>query len=153
MANTTAAIETNDPAGATTLLATTGNVTVAPTAEITTAVREITAAARTTLGSIVPTNPPATTILTTAGKALTTANPSTVNQNADEDSLPYLAVIIACSAAGAALVIAIIIAVCIIRKKRKQGGKYNPKDCENQAGVSNQWNHQNFDPPSPERLI
>ena len=41
-----------------------------------------------------------------------------------------------------------------IRKKRQQGGKYNPKDCENKAGVmQHQFDHPSMSPPSPERLI
>lgn len=56
---------------------------------------------------------------------------------------------------GVVVIVIIIVAICIIRKKRQQGGKYNPKDCENKAGVMNhQFDiHAIMDPPSPERLI
>jgi len=56
---------------------------------------------------------------------------------------------------GVILIVLVIVIICVIRKKRQQGGKYNPKDCENKAGVMNhQFDiHQIMDPPSPERLI
>jgi len=55
---------------------------------------------------------------------------------------------------GIVLLVIVIVTVCVIRKKRQQGGKYNPKDCENKAGVmQHQFDHPSMSPPSPERLI
>jgi hypothetical protein len=76
------------------------------------------------------------------------------NGNPDLDSNTFIIIGVA---VAVVVVLLVAVAIIVVRKKRQNGGKYNPADNENRAGVG--INKQNIDianiidTPEPERLI